>query len=96
MEKLLVKSFDKDKSNREIAEGVQTINFASWERLRPLLAVAANTDKERVIGLRVIDQGVEIILGEEECFQEEKCYHRIQSRVKTHRGYHCGDCGKRF
>lgn len=24
------------------------------------------------------------------------CLHPMQSRVRTHRGYYCGDCGKRF
>lgn len=24
------------------------------------------------------------------------CYHRTQNRVLTHRGTHCGDCGKKF
>ncbi|HRH30623.1 MAG TPA: hypothetical protein PK886_00960 [Candidatus Paceibacterota bacterium] len=28
--------------------------------------------------------------------EEEVCIHRQQSRVITHRGQHCGDCGKRF
>jgi len=28
--------------------------------------------------------------------EEQKCYHPTQSRVLTHRGYHCGDCGKQF
>ncbi len=94
MEKLLVKSFDKDKTNREIAEGVQTINFASWERLKPLLAHAANVTEERVVGIRVIAQGVEIVLGDKE--SDSQCYHPWPSRVRTHRGFHCGDCGKRF
>lgn len=26
----------------------------------------------------------------------DACLHPMQSRVRTHRGYHCGDCGKRF
>lgn len=28
--------------------------------------------------------------------EKQKCYHPTQSRVLTHRGYHCGDCGKQF
>jgi len=24
------------------------------------------------------------------------CYHLLRDRVRTHRGYHCGNCGKRF
>ena len=27
---------------------------------------------------------------------EKFCMHRMQSRVLTHRGVHCGDCGKKF
>lgn len=27
---------------------------------------------------------------------EVPCFHRTQSRVRTHRGTHCGDCGKQF
>ena len=27
---------------------------------------------------------------------DEVCYHRPQDRVRTHRGYHCNKCGKRF
>lgn len=27
---------------------------------------------------------------------EDFCPHPIDSRVNTHRGVHCGDCGKRF
>lgn len=27
---------------------------------------------------------------------EVVCPHRSQDRVRTHRGYHCGNCGKRF
>lgn len=27
---------------------------------------------------------------------EPICIHPPQNRVKTHRGFHCGDCGKRF
>ncbi len=26
----------------------------------------------------------------------QPCMHRTQSRVRTHRGSHCGDCGKQF
>ena len=28
--------------------------------------------------------------------QDDICQHRTQSRIITHRGVHCGDCGKRF
>ena len=24
------------------------------------------------------------------------CYHPLNKRVRTHRGYHCGICGKKF
>jgi len=27
---------------------------------------------------------------------DDVCYHRIQDRVRTHRGYHCNKCGKRL
>jgi hypothetical protein len=27
---------------------------------------------------------------------DEVCYHRTQDRVRTHRGHHCNNCGKRF
>jgi hypothetical protein len=28
--------------------------------------------------------------------EERPCHHPPRSRVLTHRGYHCGDCGKQF
>jgi hypothetical protein len=28
--------------------------------------------------------------------EDEICFHRTQDRVRTHRGYHCNNCGKRF
>lgn len=36
--------------------------------------------------------------GQERNFGEviKPCIHRTQSRVRTHRGVHCGDCGKQF
>jgi len=27
---------------------------------------------------------------------DEVCFHSTQDRVRTHRGYHCNNCGKRF
>lgn len=27
---------------------------------------------------------------------EDVCYHSFQDRVRTHRGYHCGKCGKKM
>lgn len=27
---------------------------------------------------------------------DEVCFHRTQYRVRTHRGFHCNNCGKRF
>ncbi|MEK6829815.1 MAG: hypothetical protein AABY15_06880 [Nanoarchaeota archaeon] len=27
---------------------------------------------------------------------EQPCWHPTHARVRTHRGSHCGDCGKRF
>lgn len=49
-------------------DGCVTVNFASWQRMKPYLAAAAGVPEDRVIGVRVIEQcggpdGIEIILS---------------------------------
>jgi hypothetical protein len=43
-------------------------------------------------------ENLEKIVDDTECPYEEEpvCYHPQSKRVRTHRGYHCDDCGKRF
>jgi hypothetical protein len=62
MEKLLTKSFDRNVSDHELERGCHAINFCSWSRLRPFLAQASNNREEDIQGVRVIKEGLEIIL----------------------------------
>lgn len=56
----IVKSFDKNIPDAEIASGVYTIGFCSWERLKPYLEQASNG--REVIGIRIDEKGIELIL----------------------------------
>ncbi len=60
METKIIKSFDKNISDKQLEQGVNTINWCSWERLRPYL-VQANGGSE-VIGIRADKNGIDIIL----------------------------------
>lgn len=57
------KSLTPEKTDFEIENGCHSINFCSWNRLKPFLAKAAGCEEERVIGVRAIKEGVEIILS---------------------------------
>jgi len=58
----IIKPLDKKTTPYELENGCQTINFCSWERLKPALAHAAGCEVERVKGVRADEVGIEIIL----------------------------------
>jgi len=39
---------------------------------------------------------VNTVIAVEPKITNDICYHLLRDRVLTHRGYHCGKCGKRF
>jgi hypothetical protein len=55
----IAKSLDKSKTDSEIANGCNAVNFCSWERLKPFLEQAAGN---KVLGVRAGKDGLEIIV----------------------------------
>lgn len=55
----IVKSLDKNFTDQQIENGTHTINFCSWERLKPYLE-AANGGSP-IKGVRADKNGLEII-----------------------------------
>jgi hypothetical protein len=56
----IIKSLDKSTHENQLQAGCHSINFCSWERLRPYLEQA--TGNKAIKGIRATDEGVEIIL----------------------------------
>lgn len=44
----------------------------------------------------LVDDYLSEKLWESDVVESEVCIHRMQDRVRTHRGAHCNNCGKRF
>ncbi len=52
---------------------------------------------KKLIGKKPIESTKEVNkISSNTMLADEVCYHRTQHRVRTHRGYHCNNCGKRF
>lgn len=56
----IIKSFDKNISIFKIETGTHTINYCSWERLKPYLEQANGGSP--IKGIRADENGIEIIL----------------------------------
>lgn len=56
-----------------------------------------NTEKTKLVSQKPKETEKEVNkISSNTMLEDEVCYHRIRDRVRTHKGYHCGNCGKRF
>lgn len=92
--KNLIIQIDDDDSGRSPREQAQdAIDLINGVLQREPHGIAA-----QIMSSGLDDSDIEVNDNEEEGEDdlEEQCYHLPKDRIRSHRGFHCGKCGKRL